>query len=518
MWRIATFLILAISCPAQSRYQGSATAQVLGNGVISAPLARRVGLVRAWSNQVEVNRAGGRVQSAILHVSESQTFTVFEVTAGDRKAYFSSRELGNRGEPLAVAGAQQRARDLIETYKALGREPQLETLTVADATLYIQTTTGLLNAIDAETGRTRWTIQLGNPNYPSSVPGVSEKYVASINGSTVYLIDAMNGKIKWERTLDRMTGAGPAVTNNLVVVPSYGGALEAYPIDDPSGQPTIYSSAGHVMVQPTVSRQSLSWPTDRGFLYVSAADSLDLRFRLKTRRPIVSPTTRQPPNLLFAAATDGYVYALNEMNGDTLWRHALGLSVSQSPVPIGESLYVITDYDGMYSLASKTGERQWWAPSIRRFIAASTGRVYVMTDDGTMAVFDAKSGERLGGVSALGVDLVLTNTLTDRIYVGNSSGMIQCLHETQLPWPHRHVIEPSVDEGPLDAPPQDEESQRQDPGTGIPAQEDPFRIDEAADDAFDPFGGDAGDGANNALDTEDNSDPFGQDADDDPFN
>jgi hypothetical protein len=37
------------------------------------------------------------------------------------------------------------------------------------------------------------------------------------------------------------------------------------------------------------------------------------------------------------------------------------------------------------------------------------------------------------------LDVFYSNTLTDRILVGTTTGVIQCLHETELKWPLVHV-------------------------------------------------------------------------------
>ena len=117
-------------------------------GVIPSTLARRLGLQRSWSAHVALDRARGRVGSVAINVSTNRTFTVIEVEFDGQKAHFSERDLGFDGQPLGLAGAERQAQNLIETQKALGREPKLETIKVPEVTLYVQTDRGGLHAID----------------------------------------------------------------------------------------------------------------------------------------------------------------------------------------------------------------------------------------------------------------------------------------------------------------------------------------------------------------------------------
>ena len=63
----------------------------------------------------------------------------------------------------------------------------------------IVTDAGVLQALDANTGKTNWVTQFGNPNYPSVGPDANDKFVAVINGSTLYLLDRASGRIQGER-------------------------------------------------------------------------------------------------------------------------------------------------------------------------------------------------------------------------------------------------------------------------------------------------------------------------------
>src|SRR3982750_3258905 len=60
--------------------------------------------------------------------------------------------------------------------------------------LTVLTSAGVVQELDALTGKTFWTAPIGKENYPSLGPAGNEKYVAVLNGSTLYVLDRKDGK------------------------------------------------------------------------------------------------------------------------------------------------------------------------------------------------------------------------------------------------------------------------------------------------------------------------------------
>ena len=380
---------------------------------------------------------------------------------------------------------------------------------------FLQTDRGGLHAIDGETGRTRWAVKVGRSDQPSYSAAANDQYVAMVNGSQLFLINAQDGRQEWQRPLDGIPVAGPAMGAAWIFVPALGGSIEAYPIENGRGASNIHRGSGAVLAPPTVSPLSVSWPSEGNYLYLSRSNRLSVFARMEARLPFVASSSRQPPNLLFAASLGGYVYSLDENDGRVLWRGSTGEPVNQSPVPIGDSLYVITAHAGMYSLSTQTGNEQWRVRGIRQFVASSDERIYCTTESRHLIALDAQSGARLGGIAAAGLDLIVTNALTDRLYLGTTSGTIQCLREIQLDWPLRHAQEVTTD--PLAA--TGEGQPAAEPGQANPLPDLPPAADNAPGqpgfDVFSPFSDEPAPGAGNEPATgedasgEEQVDPFG---------
>ena len=410
---------------------------------------------------------------------------------------------------------------------------RISRITLDRGTLFVQTDQAVLHAIDAETGQTRWAEQVGRRGHPSFTPGANSIFVAVVNGSYLYVLNRENGKLLWKTQLEGAPGAGPALSARRVYVPMVDGLVMSYllePMQDPVEElglvrkqqdlspeqeeafekerrgairlsqeyvpPLACQSFGRSLVQPLVLRHDLneefvSWPTDRGLLFVGRVARLDNQFtilyRLQTESGIAAQPAYLPPNpdllpgqgLICAASRDGFVHAIEEREGVSLWRFPTAEPILEAPVAIGANIYVATQPGGMYCLEAKDGSEKWWAPQVAQFIAASKDRLYVADKLDRILVLDAASGARLDAILAYGQDIKLVNIDTDRIYLATATGLIQCLHEAELaePMVHRQPIEAISEEipaGQVPEQPEDQPAQGPAAGVGEDEQQNPF--------------------------------------------
>ena len=105
---------------------------------------------------------------------------------------------------------------------------------------------------------------------------------------------------------------------------------------------------------------------------------------------------------------------------------------------IEDRVYVSAQLGGMHCLAVKTGKDLWFAPDVFQFVAASKARVYATDRLGRLVVLDAQSGARLDAIATENAPIKLLNTDTDRIYLADETGLIQCLHEVEQSEPIVH--------------------------------------------------------------------------------
>lgn len=415
---------------------------------------------------------------------------------------------------------------------------KIESVILYDGTLFVQTDRAVLQSLDAATGQTLWVKEVGKRNYPSTRPAANSTMVAVINGSTLYVLHRPTGRLLWEREIPGVPGAGPALSEDRVYVPMTDGLVLAYRLEaisdpavelglfDPESEedlkklearrlenmrlqqdvkpPLACQSFGRAMVQPLVTRQTegeeyLAWPTDRGYLFVGRInrkdeDYFEMVYKLETSADITArPTMLRAATeeasdsaIIFAPSQDGFLHAIREQDGTSMWRFSTGEPVIEPAAPIGDKVYVTTQLGGMYCLAVQTGQQLWWAPGIMKFLAASKDRVYAEDGNGDIVVLHALSGGRLDVIPAAGLAIKMMNLQTDRLFLAAESGLVQCLHEIELEQPilHRPKPAPKPEKPkPSSKAPAKKEQPAAAPATGT---SDPFK---GAAPAGDPFGG-----------------------------
>ena len=380
---------------------------------------------------------------------------------------------------------------------------EIQDIVHAGDTLFVLTGQGLVHSIDAESGRTHWSVQVGSPQHPSLAPAANDAYVAVINGSQLYVIDRATGRAVWDRRLGDAPGAGPAITEARVFVPMINGRIESYELENSSQPPWAYYSDGRVLIPPIATDESICWSTDKGLLYAARAVNPEIRFRVETKDEITSSPAYGKP-YIYAASLDGYVYAFHETTGDQHWRFAAGSPIDEQPVVLGDRVYVCPMRAGMFCLNSEDASVIWWTPEAAKFVAASEGYVYANDKKGHLLVLDAQSGAQLGALAIGPQARTFVNTKTDRIYLLHGDGLIQCLYDqTQTePLVHQAAVEEEAQQaeaieqrGLEEAIEPEPEAPADDAGGDNPfgggadaADDDPAPADDAGGD--NPFGGD----------------------------
>jgi hypothetical protein len=431
-----------------------AVAQTGESGLMATDALASSGLTRMWFTQLSLDRARGRVAGVFMHVSPTKSHTVVEIRHEGQRYVFSERDRDAFGKEIGVEGAKQQADLKVEELKKLAAAagkpdalaPQIETHVVPQITLYATSERGLLHTVDGETGKTLWTTQVGNPLYPTSGPAANDKFVALANGSTVYVLKAEDGSLVWSRPAMGIPGSGPALTHEYLFVPMVSGHIETLSLEEPKRPVNIYKSFGRTMIQPVVSNNSVAWVTDSGNLYVGMAHTPGLRFRMQASDAIHAAAAFMLPDKVFVSSLDGYIYCVNERKGNILWRFTTGEPITHSPVALGDTVYAISKRGNMFAIDATTAAERWVTGGIRSYVAASAKRLYCVDVRGDLAILDLATGSRLGTVTGVRVDMPLMNTQTDRIILVSSTGLIQCLRETELPFPLVHFM--------LDPPPQ----------------------------------------------------------------
>lgn len=445
---IASVLILVLALPV-----GAAAPDLLHPQQLSP-----YGLEVAWFNQVQLDPAVGRVTEWLLDQG-----TLFVVTDTALLQAFDAET----GQSLWATPVGRR--DLL-TLKPTAGEHLVAV--VNGSTIYV---------LNRHTGVILWKRQTEGAIGAGPALSPTHVYVPLIRGK----IESY--RLEWA-DLDTAVAAGAAEKPQeqappAAATPATGTPAPAQATGTPAPQPVtpvaskpiakeelrlsteqrpghFVMSWGRALVEPRLTfadrnRERLAWPTDQGLLFVGELDvRSELRFSVNyflqigggdiVAPPCVRPgdpaNPMDPQRMLYVTATNGFVYALREWDGKLLWRFSSGEPINQSPALIDNDLYVTTQTGGLYRLNAVSGDLIWFARGLRRFVAASDQRVYAVDGLNHLVILDQQTGSRIGQLDLSRYPLRYMNSETDRIYLANETGLIQCLREIRLPKPIKHVV------------------------------------------------------------------------------
>jgi outer membrane protein assembly factor BamB len=525
---IAPYLFLIASCCLAPALQAGPD----DAGLITVQTAQRYGLERAWFTQLNGTPVTGIAGNLQLQVSMQRSQTVFRVT--DQRGLtisISDRNLDTFGQPYGAEGAEKAAAEKIRLLKLEGIDATVEKRVVPDITLFATTNRGVVHAINAETGRILWTTPVGQSRFPTTAAAVSDKWVAVVNGQHLYLLRAEDGELVEQRRLHgAVPAAGPVIAGDTVSVPMLSGQLFTYDFGPNDNKTAKVSYAkGLVRFPPTAIGNQVLWPTDSGVITAMDPGRPGVTYRLRLEDAVAGPLVYSPPYQLLVVTDNGYLYSFDIKTGAVKWRFSTGDRTSEPASIVGETVFLMSRDAGMHAVNATTGEDLWWAAGARRFIAATTDKVYASTNTGVMLVLDLKTGSVISEIPINPTDRVFVNNQTDRIYIGTKSGLVQCLHEQGAHWPTIHVTGSELATAdaaaakPDGGTPGEAAAQPADPFAKEPADaeappRDPFDKEPAADPKANPFEDDAkkAPGDEGKAEAED-MEPSGPEKSEDPF-
>jgi outer membrane protein assembly factor BamB len=321
----------------------------------------------------------------------------------------------------------------------------------ADLVLVV-TSEGTLHVIDANTGVINWTTTVGDRRFQTLCAGANAKYVAVVNGDSLYIYDRVTGKVALQHKIRGTAELGPVLTESRVLVPTVNGPLESYPLDArPEVEflgPQQLPVAGRLASEPATFGKTVVWGGDRDRLFGQEFGEKPTKFDTYIRFGINSGPVSFPP-MVYVGTKAGFLVAYDQSRGVRAWEFPTGSPIYHPPVALNDVVYALPQDGGMFAVKPDTGEQKWFAADPLKFAAASPTQVYTLDYRGRIVVIDAKTGARAGVIPLPQGLKPIINQETDRIVFYNDAGLIQCLHERQLAQPHRFEP-PTGDAKPAD--------------------------------------------------------------------
>ncbi|WP_404310288.1 outer membrane protein assembly factor BamB family protein [Neorhodopirellula lusitana] len=415
--------------------------------------------------------------------------------AAFRRGEFASSGLLDRAE------AERRARNDVRRLKRRGIEAEIVSREVPRIRLYTLCDDGTVESRDAETGELVWLRRVGYPIRGYGGLGVNDTYLTVVNGGEMISIDTKTGSVFATHHLPYVAMRGAVQVGDYSIVPSIGSRIIAYPLADKHRERFEEMVSGATLAMPTKAIGSLkvAWGTSEGFVYVmELSGEPNIQFRLNTDGIVSGAPVAAPGERFYFGSEAGQIYGIRATReGEVLWSQPTGDPIYDSPTFYDEKVVFRSTYGNVTCVDAATGHNIWDQPvsGIDEVVGILKGRIFARTLSGSMVVLDIATGKTLHRVNGASPRVLMRNVDTDRIYLVNINGAIQCIRPLDSEMPTLAVsVEPVSEDEQADADDKKSKSQKK------PADsDDPFG---GGDDPFggggvDPFGGGGG------------ADPFG---------
>lgn len=265
------------------------------------------------------------------------------------------------------------------------------------STVYVGSTVGLLHALDASTGATRWVYDvggdlLGTANFyaPSDAAESPRLYVIERGEGKLHCINPANGERFWRTDPVARCDGSAALSNGMIVYGSCASALHLHTAVEGRLLFTIPMCADcQIASGPAFVGDEVYSGDHSGRFFRADARTGKVVWINEDSKKEIFTTAALGGELVVFGSEDGGVYALERATGKQRWRHDTGKSPT-SPVIAADK--VVVGVDGVLQfLRLDTGEALW-STEISDAIsgpALINGTVIVGSEDGSVIALGA---------------------------------------------------------------------------------------------------------------------------------
>jgi outer membrane protein assembly factor BamB len=310
-----------------------------------------------------------------------------------------------------------------------GRRDALESIRLTGKSLLIQTRSGLVTQLDAETGQVNWRNRVGNAYQTLQPPAFNNNGVFVINNNYLFGLDRNDGRMQFQMPLPGSLSAPPVADEDQIYLPTVQGRLRVYrlpniqaerenrdakleeearrelakgptakPSSNPQTAPSGLALRGEfekfgprpeerwavptnllLDFQPIISGETVALASSSGNLlacekFPSPGNEGRPFYKFKAEDQLLA-SPGQYENTVYFGSRDANVYAIDLLSGRVVWRHTAGSPVHRRPFATRDDLYVSSDRNGLSRLQRETrldqagpsgGDALWSIPRGKR--------------------------------------------------------------------------------------------------------------------------------------------------------
>ncbi|HEX5716820.1 MAG TPA: PQQ-binding-like beta-propeller repeat protein [Thermoanaerobaculia bacterium] len=271
---------------------------------------------------------------------------------------------------------------------------------IFEGKVYVGTTGGVFNAVDARTGKIVWAFAAGRPIFGTALVTADAVFFTCDNGY-LFRLNRADGKEVWRYDL------GDSRASRIF------------------GHPAVFDWDWHGAKPLLADGVLYSGSGDGGFHAVDAASGAR-RWRFAAGGKVRGGAAISGERVLFGSS-DHFVYALDRATGKEIWKHDTGAEVEDQPLVAGERVFIGNRGGGLYALALATGERLWktffWGSWVESTPVLADGVLYIGSSDlRRVSAISPENGRVLWRTDIYGWTFGTPLLVGDRIFAGAAGG------------------------------------------------------------------------------------------------
>jgi len=333
---------------------------------------------------------------------------------------------------LGIEGAKAQAEKLVNTYAIIGKKATVKVVSQPLTYVVGLASNGLITTIDGETGELLWQSSVPRADLALYGPGVSDDFVTVVNGNAFYAMDLQTGNMINTGRLAFTPAGSAASLEKRIIVPSTSGRLVGYNVENPIIAPVILRAGEENRRGLAISadRDFMAWTSKNAMYLVHNENVPKLWSKVNVEEPLDSKPIATSQGFLFNSSYGTVIHATTSRTGSYLWRVNLAIPTSKTPVCDNQHAFILSDDGRVVALDLKTGAQAWdsYVGHVDQIAGIGKEHLYVQNDRGSLSRLRISDGQVDATSSAL-VDMVIPNSVTDRIFVATKDGHISCLRE-----------------------------------------------------------------------------------------
>lgn len=334
---------------------------------------------------------------------------------------------------LGLEGAKAQAQKLVKTYATIGKQATVKTFSQPVTYVVGAASNGVITAIDGETGEMLWQSSVPRGDLPIYGPGVSDDFVTVVNGNSFYAMDLKTGNMINSGRLAFTPVGAPSSLETRIIVPSTDGRLVGYNVENPVIAPVVLRAGTENRRGLSISanRDFMAWTSKNALFLVHNENVPKLWSRVNVEEPMDSKPIATAQGFVFSSMYGTVIHATTARTGSYLWRVNLAMPTNRTPVVDSKHAFVLSDDGRLVALDLNTGVQIWgsYVGHIDQIVGTGKEHLYVQNDRGSLSRIRIADGQVDASTSAI-VDMVIPNSVTDRLFIATKDGHISCLRET----------------------------------------------------------------------------------------